>query len=72
MEVELDQIDREEDRVSESIKDNPDDVEAATQFFLIDLSNDLFIVWFTQRSDYDIVLLNEPWMIGDHYLHVQR
>lgn len=41
-------------------------------FSLIDLNNEFFIVKFTQRSNHDIALLNGPWMIGEHYLHVQR
>lgn len=38
---------------------------------LIDLSNDFFIVKFTSEQDYEMALLNSPWMIGKHYLHVQ-
>lgn len=41
-------------------------------FALIDLSNDWFIVRFSNRRDYEVGLLNGPWIISDHYLHVQR
>lgn len=40
-------------------------------FFLIDLPNG-FIVKFSHRTDYDVVLLNGSWMINDHYLYVQQ
>lgn len=40
-------------------------------FTLIDLTNDFFIVKFTNRDDCYNALLNGPWMIWEHYLHVQ-
>lgn len=40
-------------------------------FTLIDLSNDFFISCFTNKQDYKVALLNVPWLISDHYLHVQ-
>lgn len=39
---------------------------------LIDLLNDFFIVRFKAKEDYDTALLDGPWLIADHYLHVQR
>lgn len=41
-------------------------------FTLIDLSNDYFIAKFSQKHDYEMTLLNDPWLIGDHYLHIKR
>lgn len=41
-------------------------------FMLIDLHNDFFIARFTNKHDYEVALLNGPWIISDHYLHVQR
>lgn len=38
----------------------------------IDLPNDFFIVRFKVKEEYDTTLLNGPWMLGDHSLHVQR
>lgn len=40
-------------------------------FTLIDLTKDIFIVKFTSKDDHNKALLNGPWMIRDHYLHVQ-
>lgn len=42
------------------------------EFDLIDLNNDFFIVRLTNKEDYKTALLGGPWMIGNHYLHVQR
>lgn len=39
---------------------------------LIDLGNDFFIVKLLNREEYERALSDGPWMIGDHYLHVQR
>lgn len=39
---------------------------------LIYLTIDFFNVKFTNKDDYNNALLNGPWMIRDHYLHVQR
>lgn len=39
---------------------------------LIDLGNDFFIVKLGSRSEYEWVLSEGTWMIGGHYLHVQR
>src|SRR3954467_8924873 len=39
---------------------------------LIDLGNDFFIVKLINREEYERALSEGPWMIGDHYLHVQR
>lgn len=41
-------------------------------FSLIDSPNEFFIIKFSSRDDYDVALYNGPWMIKDHYLHVQR
>lgn len=41
-------------------------------FSLIDLCNDYFIARFSNKQDYEVALLNGPWVISDHYLHVQR
>lgn len=38
---------------------------------LIDLSNDYFIVKLYKNVEYERMLLDGPWMIGDNYLHVQ-
>lgn len=38
---------------------------------IIDQPNDFYIVKFTNEEDYSMDLLNVPWMIGGHYLHVQ-
>lgn len=39
---------------------------------LIDLGNDYYIGKLMNREEYERVLSDGPWMIGDHYLHVQR
>lgn len=39
---------------------------------LIDLSNNFFFVKHYRREEYERTLLDDPWMIGDHYLHVQE
>lgn len=41
-------------------------------FNLIDLCNDYFIARFSNQTDYEFALLSGPWIISDHYLHVQR
>lgn len=41
-------------------------------FMLIDLPCDFFIVRFTSKEEYCKALLTGPWMIDDHYLHVQQ
>ncbi|KAI9118524.1 hypothetical protein K1719_010856 [Acacia pycnantha] len=39
---------------------------------LIPLSNDYFIVSFSNKQDHDYAFQEGPWMIEDHYLIVQR
>lgn len=39
---------------------------------LIDLGNDFFVVKLLNREEYERALSEGPWMIDDHYLHVQR
>lgn len=39
---------------------------------LIDLSNNFFIVKLYRRDEYECVLMDGSWMIGDNYLHIQR
>lgn len=41
-------------------------------FTLINLSNDYYIVRFSNKQDYDMAFLNGPWVINDHYLQVRR
>lgn len=41
-------------------------------FALIDLCNDFFIARFSNKQDYEFALLNGPWVISVHYLHVRR
>lgn len=41
-------------------------------FTLTNLTNDFYIVKFTSKDDYNNAILKGPWIIGDHYLHVQR
>lgn len=41
-------------------------------FILIDLTNDCYIAKFTKKSDYEGAMLNGPWVVSDHYLHVHR
>ena len=36
------------------------------------LSNDFYIVSFTDRRDTDYAFQEGPWMIDDHYLLVQK
>lgn len=40
-------------------------------FSLIDLPNGFFIAKFSHQADYEVALSNEPWMVSDHYLHIQ-
>lgn len=39
---------------------------------LIDLTNNFYIVKLEHREEYERALLDGPWMIADHYLHVQK
>lgn len=39
---------------------------------VIDLSEDYFLVHFNEEEDYKFALFEDPWMIQDHYLIVQR
>ncbi|KAI9105114.1 hypothetical protein K1719_022830 [Acacia pycnantha] len=41
------------------------------QLKLIDLHDDCFLVRFNDDMDYQNALLNDPWVIFGHYLHVQ-
>lgn len=34
--------------------------------------NDYYIARFSNKLDYEVALLNGPWVINDHYLHVRR
>jgi len=40
-------------------------------FSLIDIGYDYYITRFTNMEDYDHVMLNGPWMIGDNYLVIR-
>lgn len=39
---------------------------------VIDLENDYFLVWLSNRDDIRKVIFGGPWMVLDHYLVVQR
>ena len=39
---------------------------------IMPLSNDYYIVVFTDRQDRDYAFQEGPWMIDDHYLLVQK
>lgn len=41
-------------------------------FSLIDLGNDYFISRFSNQADYNHVLMEGPWMIGDNYLTIRK
>jgi len=41
-------------------------------FSLIDIGCDYYVTRFTNMEDYDHVLLNGPWMIGDNYLVIRE
>jgi len=41
-------------------------------FSLIDIGCDYYVTRFTNTEDYDHVLLNGPWMIGDNYLVIRE
>ncbi|KAL8141679.1 hypothetical protein V2J09_014711 [Rumex salicifolius] len=41
-------------------------------FSLIDIGNDTFIARFANRTDYDHVLTQGPWIIGDSYLSIRK
>lgn len=43
-----------------------------TQLMLIDLTHDFYIARFSNKQDYEAVMLNGPWVINDHYLHLRR
>ena len=38
---------------------------------LIDIGYGFFIVWFDLPQDYQHALMDGPWFVGDHYLHMQ-
>lgn len=42
-----------------------------SQFTLIDLTNDFYIAKFSNKLDYEGAMLNVPWVIFDHYLHIR-
>lgn len=44
---------------------------AQQEFTLIVLRNNFFIARLYNKKDYDVALLNGPWVINDHYLRVQ-
>lgn len=37
----------------------------------LDLSKDFFLVRFSEKEDYDLVLDNDPCFIGEHYLSIR-
>lgn len=37
----------------------------------LDLSKDFFLVRFSEKEDYNLVLDNGPWFIGEHYLSIR-
>lgn len=39
---------------------------------MTDVGNDFYVVCFTKEVDYDTALFGGPWLLGDHYLTVQR
>ena len=41
-------------------------------FSLIDIGCDYYVTRFTNMEDYDHVMLNGPWMIGDNYLVIRE
>lgn len=41
-------------------------------FFLIDIGNEHYITRFANKEDYDHVLTQGPWMIGDNYLSIRK
>ncbi|KAJ8431280.1 hypothetical protein Cgig2_007613 [Carnegiea gigantea] len=41
-------------------------------FSLIDIGCDYYVTRFTNMDDYDHVLLNGPWMLGDNYLVIRE
>lgn len=41
-------------------------------FSLIDIGCDYYVTRFTNMEDYDHVILNDPWMIGDNYLVIRE
>lgn len=43
-----------------------------TEPTLIDVSNNFYVVKLQGREEYERALFDGPWMIGDHYLHVQK
>lgn len=42
-----------------------------SNFEMIDLQNNFFVVRFVEKSDYDRVLFDGPWMVLGHYLTIQ-
>lgn len=43
-----------------------------SEHILTDLSNEFFIAKLYRKEEYEGVLLDGPWMIGENYLHAQR
>ena len=41
-------------------------------FSLIDIGCDYHVIRFTNMEDYDHVMTNGPWMIGDNYLVIRE
>jgi len=41
-------------------------------FSLIDIGCDYYVTRFTNMKDYDRVMMNGPWMIGDNYLVIRE
>ena len=41
-------------------------------FSLIDIGCDYYVTRFTNMEDYDHVMMNGPWMIGDNYLVIRE
>jgi len=41
-------------------------------FSLIDIGHDYYVTQFTDLEDYEHVMLNGPWMIGDNYLVIRE
>ena len=41
-------------------------------FSLIDIGYDYYVTRFTNMEDYDHVIMNGPWMIGDNYLIIRE
>lgn len=37
----------------------------------MDLRHDFFLIRFTLKEDYEMVLRNSPWFVGEHFLSIR-